>query len=71
MAGYQIIQLVNSSGLVPVLSLLAKLGRGAISFVIYICPSVRMEQLGSHWIFRRSGIQFFKTRQKIFRLIKI
>ena len=27
----------------------AKLGKATISFVMSVCPSVRMEQLGSHW----------------------
>jgi len=27
----------------------AKLQKASISFVMSVCPSVRMEQLGSHW----------------------
>ena len=50
LSGYQEIQLVNSSRLVPILGLLAKLGKAAVSFVTFVCPSVRTEQLVSHWI---------------------
>jgi len=28
-----------------------KLQKATISFVMYVCPSVHMEQLGSHWKF--------------------
>jgi len=31
------------------LDAIAKLRRETISFVVYVCPSVRIEQLGSHW----------------------
>jgi len=30
-------------------TLFAKLRKATISFVMSICPSVRMEQLGSYW----------------------
>ena len=50
LSGYQEIQLVNSSRLVPIFGLLAKVGKAAIIFVTSVCPSVRMEQLVSHWI---------------------
>jgi len=55
LAGYQEIQLVNASRFVPILGLLAKLGKAAISFVLSIRPSVRTEQFGCHWILRRFG----------------
>jgi hypothetical protein len=50
LSGYQQIQIVNTSHLVPFLGVLALLGIATISFVISVCPSIRMEQLGSHWI---------------------
>jgi len=31
------------------LGALAKLGKATIGFVMKVCPSVHMEQLGSHW----------------------
>jgi len=50
LSGYQEVHLVNASRLVPFLGVLALLGIAGISFLISICPSIRMEQLGSHWI---------------------
>jgi hypothetical protein len=31
------------------LDAVAKLQKATISFVMFVCPSVCMEQLGSHW----------------------
>jgi hypothetical protein len=31
------------------LGTIAKLRKATINFVMSVCPSVRMEQLGSHW----------------------
>jgi hypothetical protein len=33
----------------PFLSAFAKLRKATVSFVLSVCPSVRMEQLGFHW----------------------
>jgi hypothetical protein len=33
----------------PLLGVFAKLRKAPISFVISACPSVRVDQLGSHW----------------------
>jgi len=33
----------------PLLRALAKLRKATISFVLSACPSVHLEQLGSHW----------------------
>jgi len=32
-----------------ILGALAKVRKATIIFVMYVCPSVRMKQLGSHW----------------------
>jgi hypothetical protein len=44
------------SHLVRVLGVLEKVGEAAFGFFISICLSVRIQQLGFHYIFRRSGI---------------
>jgi hypothetical protein len=44
------INIVNASLLVPFLGVLTLLGKATICFVISVCPSLRMELLGSHWI---------------------
>ena len=35
---------------VTILGSFAKFRKATISFVMSVCPSVRMEQFGSHWI---------------------
>ena len=40
---------VNRISADPFLGAFAKLGKATIRFVMSVCPSVRMEQLDSHW----------------------
>jgi hypothetical protein len=56
LAGYQEIQFFNASYALPILGVLAKLGKAAFGFVISICPSVRMEHFRFYWVFRISNI---------------
>jgi hypothetical protein len=42
-------EMVPSCGLVEFVGAFAELRKAAVSFVMSVRPSVRMEQLGSHW----------------------
>jgi len=69
LAGYQEILLVNASRLVPFLGMLTLLGKAATDFVTSICPSIHMEQLGSHWI--SEDLVFDYLNLSIYKINKI
>jgi hypothetical protein len=59
--------------LFQVVGVFAKLRKVNVSFVMSVCPSVRMAQLGSHWTdFNESYIRvFLENLARNFKFIKI
>lgn len=54
-----------------ILGAFAKLRKVNISVVRSVCLSVRMEQIGSHWIYLQAIYQYFQNLSKNSSLIKI